>query len=49
MHPQVNLVYRKEEREMIPLCQDQGAAVIPWSPLARGMLTRDWDERAARS
>src|SRR5580693_9195492 len=33
-----NLVYREEEREMIPLCQDQGVGVIPWSPLARGLL-----------
>jgi aryl-alcohol dehydrogenase-like predicted oxidoreductase len=49
MQPQVNLVYREEEREMIPLCQDQGVGVIPWSPLARGMLTRDWDEKTARS
>jgi len=49
MQPQVNLVYREEEREMIPLCIDQGVAVIPWSPLARGMLTRDWDEKTARS
>jgi aryl-alcohol dehydrogenase-like predicted oxidoreductase len=35
-----NLVYREEEREMLPLCQDQKIAVIPWSPLARGLLTR---------
>jgi aryl-alcohol dehydrogenase-like predicted oxidoreductase len=49
MQPQVNLVYREEEREMIPLCQDQGVAVIPWSPLARGMLTRAWDEKTKRS
>jgi aryl-alcohol dehydrogenase (NADP+) len=34
-----NLVYREEEREMIPLCLDQGLAVLPWSPLARGFLT----------
>ncbi|MEU8121497.1 aldo/keto reductase [Spirillospora sp. NPDC049024] len=33
-----NLIYREEEREMIPLCVDQGVGVIPWSPLARGML-----------
>ncbi|GAB3566146.1 aldo/keto reductase [Spirosoma luteolum] len=39
MQPQYNLVYREEEREMLPLCQDQGVAVIPWSPLARGLLT----------
>jgi aryl-alcohol dehydrogenase-like predicted oxidoreductase len=38
MQPQYNLVYREEEREMIPLCLDQGAAVLPWSPLARGLL-----------
>ena len=49
MQPQVNLIYREEEREMIPLCIDQGVAVIPWSPLARGLLTRDWDEQTARS
>jgi aryl-alcohol dehydrogenase-like predicted oxidoreductase len=49
MQPQVNLVYREEEREMIPLCIDQGVAVIPWSPLARGMLTRPWDEKTKRS
>lgn len=45
MQPQYNLVYREEEREMIPLCLDQGVGVIPWSPLARGLLagnrTRD--------
>ena len=49
MQPQVNLVYREEEREMIPLCLDQGVGVLPWSPLARGMLTRDWNEKTARS
>jgi len=38
MQPQYNLVYREEEREMLPLCQDQGVGVIPWSPLARGFL-----------
>ena len=38
MQPQYNLVYREEEREMIPLCIDQGVGVIPWSPLARGFL-----------
>lgn len=41
MQPQVNLLYREEEREMLPLCLDQNVAVIPWSPLARGVLTRD--------
>lgn len=49
MQPQVNLIYREEEREMIPLCIDQGVAVLPWSPLARGMLTRPWNEKTARS
>lgn len=39
MQPHYNLVYREEEREMIPFCQDQGIGVIPWSPLARGLLT----------
>ncbi|WP_110647319.1 aldo/keto reductase [Salinicola peritrichatus] len=38
MQPMVNLIYREEEREMIPLCLDQGVGVIPWSPLARGIL-----------
>ncbi len=40
MQPHYNLVYREEEREMLPLCADQKIAVIPWSPLARGLLTR---------
>ena len=44
-----NLLYREEEREMLPLCEDQGVGVIPWSPLARGRLTRAWDEATARS
>lgn len=39
MQPQYNLVYREEEREMLPFCLDQKIAVIPWSPLARGLLT----------
>ena len=39
MQPHYNLVYREEEREMIPLCQTEGVGVIPWSPLARGFLT----------
>ena len=38
MQPQYNLVYREEEREMLPLCQAEGIGVIPWSPLARGFL-----------
>jgi aryl-alcohol dehydrogenase-like predicted oxidoreductase len=48
MQNHYNLLYREEEREMLPLCQDQGVAVIPWSPLARGRLTRDWDTISAR-
>ena len=38
MQPHYNLIYREEEREMLPLCRDQNIAVIPWSPLARGLL-----------
>ncbi|MFF1574584.1 aldo/keto reductase [Leifsonia sp. NPDC058292] len=49
MQDQYNLIYREEEREMLPYCLDQGVGVLPWSPLARGKLTRDWDERTARS
>src|SRR5881275_559070 len=49
MQNHLNLLYREEEREMLPLCRDQGIAVIPWSPLARGRLTRDWSETTARS
>ncbi|KQX68848.1 aldo/keto reductase [Angustibacter sp. Root456] len=49
MQPHYNLVYREEEREMLPLCADQGVGVIPWSPLARGLLTRPWDTATARS
>ena len=40
MQDHYNLLYREEEREMLPLCLDQGVGVIPWSPLARGRLTR---------
>ena len=43
------LLNREEEREMMPLCVDQGVGVIPWSPLARGRLTRDWDNATSRS
>jgi aryl-alcohol dehydrogenase-like predicted oxidoreductase len=39
MQPHYNLIYREEEREMLPFCRDQKIAVIPWSPLARGLLT----------
>ena len=50
MQNHYNLIYREEEREMLPLCADQGVGVIPWSPLARGRLTRDWDDAtSARS
>jgi 1-deoxyxylulose-5-phosphate synthase len=49
MQDHYNLLNREEEREMLPLCADQGVAVIPWSPLARGRLTRDWDEVTERS
>jgi aryl-alcohol dehydrogenase-like predicted oxidoreductase len=50
MQNHYNLVYREEEREMIPLCQAEGIAVIPWSPLARGLLAggrRSVDDRAS--
>ena len=49
MQDHYNLLYREEEREMLPLCEDRGIGVIPWSPLARGRLTRDWDAATARS
>jgi 1-deoxyxylulose-5-phosphate synthase len=49
MQNHYNLLNREEEREMLPLCADQGVAVIPWSPLARGRLTRDWDDVTERS
>jgi aryl-alcohol dehydrogenase-like predicted oxidoreductase len=49
MQDQYNLLMREEEREMLPYCLDQGVGVIPWSPLARGRLTRDWDATTKRS
>ncbi|EPJ37549.1 putative oxidoreductase YajO [Streptomyces afghaniensis 772] len=49
MQNHYNLLYREEEREMLPLCADQGVGVLPWSPLARGRLTRDWDTTTERS
>ncbi len=49
MQDHYNLLYREEEREMIPLCRDQGVGLIPWSPLARGRLARPWDTTSARS
>ena len=45
----VNLLYREEEREMLPLCAAEGIGVIPWSPQARGQLTRDWDYTSIRT
>lgn len=49
MQDQYNLLNREEEREMLPFCLDQGVGVLPWSPLARGKLTRDWHETTDRS
>jgi len=49
MQDQYNLLMREEEREMHPFCLDQGVGVIPWSPLARGRLTRPWGSTTARS
>ncbi|MND50150.1 L-glyceraldehyde 3-phosphate reductase [compost metagenome] len=48
MQDQYNLIQREEEREMLPLCAAEGIAVLPWSPLARGRLTRPWGETTAR-
>ncbi|KQW77950.1 alcohol dehydrogenase [Devosia sp. Root413D1] len=48
MQNQLNLIEREEEREMLPLCIDQGIGVIPWSPLARGRLARPWGESTER-
>ena len=49
MQNHYNLIYREEEREMLPLCADLGVGVLPWSPLARGRITRDWDQTTARA
>ncbi|WP_037082732.1 aldo/keto reductase [Neorhizobium vignae] len=49
MQNHLNLLYREEEREMLPLCKAEGIGVIPWSPLARGRLTRDWSAQSDRS
>ena len=49
MQNHLNLLYREEEREMLPLCKEEKIGVIPWSPLARGKLTREWDDTTARS
>jgi aryl-alcohol dehydrogenase-like predicted oxidoreductase len=43
MQPHYNLLHREEEREMLPLCVAEGIGVVPWSPLARGRLTRPWE------
>lgn len=49
MQNHYNLIVREEEREMLPLCAAEGVGVIPWSPLARGRLTRDWEETTSRA
>ena len=49
MQDHYNLLAREEEREMLPYCVDSGVGVIPWSPLARGKLTRPWDSETNRS
>ena len=49
MQDHYNLLYREEEQEMLPLCEDRGVGVIPWSPLARGRLAREWDAATERS
>jgi aryl-alcohol dehydrogenase-like predicted oxidoreductase len=49
MQNHYNLLNREEEREMMPLCQAEGVGVLPWSPLARGRLTRDWQEGSIRN
>ncbi len=48
MQDHLNLIYREEEREMLPLCIEEGIGVIPWSPLARGRLARPWGEVTKR-
>lgn len=49
MQNQYNLIYREEEREMMPLCQDRKIAVVPWSPLAGGRCARPWGQQTERS
>jgi len=49
MQNHLNLLNREEEREMLPLCRDQGVGLLPWSPLARGKLTRPWDQTTERA
>jgi len=48
MQNHYNLLYREEEREMMGLCQSEGIGVIPWSPLARGRLTRPWQSESTK-
>ncbi len=48
MQNHYNLLYREEEREMLPLCQAEGIGVVPWSPLARGRLARPWQAEATK-
>jgi len=48
MQNHYNLLYREEEREMIPLCQSEGIGIIPWSPLARGRLARPWQSESTK-
>lgn len=49
MQNHLNLLYREEEREMLPLCKEEKIGVIPWAPLAQGRLSRDWSETTLRS
>jgi aryl-alcohol dehydrogenase-like predicted oxidoreductase len=49
MQNHLNLLKREEEREMLPLCEDMRVGVIPWSPLARGRMTWDWDDKTEHS
>ncbi|MGC2636945.1 MAG: aldo/keto reductase [Acidobacteriaceae bacterium] len=48
MQNHYNLIYREEEREMLPLCRAEGIGVIPWSPLARGRLARAWQSETTQ-
>lgn len=49
MENRLNLLYREEEREMLPFCKDNGVGITPYLPLAAGRLTRDWNEQTFRS
>ncbi|MBR0459571.1 MAG: aldo/keto reductase [Victivallales bacterium] len=49
LQPQYNLIYREEEREILPLCRDRGMAVVPWSPLAGGRCAHPWGTKTARN